>query len=78
VGSGCLSSILDKGLHLIGEQESSVVFDRWIKVAGSSSPWWQLSKEQVVALLSALTGVINRVTLGWNYPLRKAVAYRIK
>jgi len=71
VDLGCLSSILNKGIHLIGEQESSVVFDRWIKVSGSSSQWWQLSREQIITLLSARIGMIIMATLGWTIHLGK-------
>ncbi|MFC1626218.1 diguanylate cyclase [Pseudomonadota bacterium] len=73
-----LIPLLNKGLSMISAQEHSAIFGKWIKLADPSSQWWQLSREQIIALLSALAGMMVMAILFWNYQLRRTVRKRTK
>jgi len=71
-----LISILDKGLDMISEQERSEIISKWIKLVDPSVHWWQLSREQIIVILTTLAGLIVLGILAWNYQLRKVVRNR--
>jgi len=71
-----LIPILDKGLNMISEQERSEIFNKRIKLVGPSIHWWQLSREQIVVILTVLAGLIVLGILVWNYQLRNMVRNR--
>jgi len=73
-----LMPILNKGLNLITVQERSEINSRWIRLGGAEVAWWQLSREQIIALLSALAGMIVMAIIFWNIQLRHKVSMRTK
>jgi len=71
-----LIPILNKGLAMVSDKERSAIFNKWIKLAEPPRQWWQLSREQLIALFGMLVAMIMFGVLAWNYQLRKTVAHR--
>ncbi|OQX37013.1 MAG: hypothetical protein B0D84_00965, partial [Candidatus Sedimenticola endophacoides] len=55
-----LRDILAKGLRMITEAERRAIMDKWVRFATTDQPWWQLTRQQQIALGGAMALTLFR------------------
>ncbi|MEW7978956.1 MAG: diguanylate cyclase [Candidatus Sedimenticola endophacoides] len=73
-----LRDILVKGLHMITEAERRAIMDKWVRFAAPGRPWWQLTRQQQIALGGAMALTLFLIFMAWTTRLRALVHARTR